>query len=177
MSATSERLLVDAMCGKLATYLRMCGYDAAYVLDRGGERGTDTDSGPASASESPSDAEIAAWAERSGRTLLTRDVDLAARVDGAVLLQSRDVVEQLETLYEAGFDLSLADPPCRCGACNGELRRVASEESLFDADASLPTGAPDPVETPCWRCRDCGQVFWKGSHWDDVAATLARVRK
>ncbi|MFW6382904.1 MAG: Mut7-C RNAse domain-containing protein, partial [Haloferacaceae archaeon] len=25
--------MLDAMLGKLATYLRMCGYDAAYVLD------------------------------------------------------------------------------------------------------------------------------------------------
>jgi len=29
------KILVDAMCGKLARYLRMCGYDAAYTLDRG----------------------------------------------------------------------------------------------------------------------------------------------
>ena len=28
-----DRLLVDVMCGTLATYLRMCGYDAAYALD------------------------------------------------------------------------------------------------------------------------------------------------
>ncbi|WP_336022028.1 Mut7-C RNAse domain-containing protein [Halobellus salinisoli] len=166
----SERLLVDAMCGKLATYLRMCGYDAAYVLDPEDGAGTERTSESASTTESPSDADIAAWAERSGRTLVTRDVDLAARVDDAVLLTSRDVVEQLDALYEAGFDLSLADPPRRCGACNGELGRV-------DADESLSSGMPDPAETACWRCRDCGQVFWKGSHWDDVRATLAGVRK
>jgi uncharacterized protein with PIN domain len=29
------RLLLDAMLGRLATYLRMCGYDAAYALDEG----------------------------------------------------------------------------------------------------------------------------------------------
>ena len=32
-----DRLLLDAMLGKLATYLRMCGHDAAYALDRGVE--------------------------------------------------------------------------------------------------------------------------------------------
>ncbi|MFD1684531.1 Mut7-C RNAse domain-containing protein [Halobellus litoreus] len=160
----SERLLLDAMLGKLATYLRMCGYDAAYVLDRDvadEQSGTDGD---------PSDDDIAAWAERSTRTLLTRDVDLAARVDDAVLLSSRDVREQLRSLYDAGYELSLEDPPRRCSACNGVLRAV-------DADESLPAYAPDPAETYCWRCRECGQAFWKGSHWDDVAATLADVRK
>ena len=158
-----ERFLVDAMCGKLATYLRMCGYDAAYVLDKDAK--TESPS-----TESPSDADIAAWAEQSDRTLLTRDVDLAARVDDGVLLRSRDVEAQLETLHEAGFELSLADPPRHCGACNGRLRRVAPDESL-------PAGNPNPAETPCWRCSDCGQVFWTGSHWDDVKRTLGRVKK
>jgi len=32
-----DRLLLDTMLGKLATYLRMCGYDAAYALDEGVE--------------------------------------------------------------------------------------------------------------------------------------------
>ncbi|QCC48292.1 Mut7-C RNAse domain-containing protein [Halobellus limi] len=155
----SERLLLDAMLGKLATYLRMCGYDAAYVLDRDVAEGSEAD---------PSDDAIAAWAERSDRTLLTRDVDLAARVDDAVLLSSRDVREQLRTLHSAGYELSLEDLPSRCGACNGDLRPV-------DAEESLPSYAPDPAGTACWRCRECGQVFWKGSHWDDVAATLADV--
>jgi uncharacterized protein with PIN domain len=29
------RLFVDAMLGRLVTYLRMCGYDMAYALDEG----------------------------------------------------------------------------------------------------------------------------------------------
>jgi hypothetical protein len=37
----------------------------------------------------------------------------------------------------------------------------------------MPEYAPDPEDTDVWRCIDCGQFFWKGSHWDDVADTLA----
>jgi uncharacterized protein with PIN domain len=33
----------------------------------------------------------------------------------------------------------------------------------------------DPGETAVWRCRDCGQHFWKGSHWADMAGTLAEL--
>ena len=157
----SERFLLDAMLGKLATYLRMCGYDTAYVLDRDVADESETDA-------DPSDDAIAAWVERSDRTLLTRDADLAARVEDAVLLSSRDVREQLRTLHLAGYELALEEQPSRCSTCNGELRSV-------DADESLPGYAPDPAETDCWRCRECGQVFWKGSHWDDVAATLADI--
>jgi len=167
MTAPSDRLLLDAMLGQLATYLRMCGYDAAYVLDRidrsdRGAAGKPLDGGD------PTDGEIVARIRASDRTLLTRDEDLAARVDDAVRLDSLDVRDQLRELREAGYDLALDDPPTRCSACNGELAPVDGEESL-------PAYAPDPAETDCWRCPRCGQVFWKGSHWDDVAATLAAL--
>jgi len=59
----ARRLLVDAMLGKLARYLRMCGYDAAYALDRGLE----------------ADEDLLAVARDEGRQLLTRDRQLADR--------------------------------------------------------------------------------------------------
>jgi len=150
----SDRLLLDAMLGKLTTYLRMCGYDATYVLD-----------GVDDPMDGPTDAEVLTNARRSDRTILTRDRDLAAHADDALLLRSRDVEAQLSELRAAGYDLSLDATPTRCGACNGAVRAV-------DAGESLPAYAPDPAETDCWRCRSCGQVFWKGSHWDDVRATI-----
>jgi hypothetical protein len=145
-------LLLDAMLGTLATYLRMCGYDAAYALDRGVE----------------ADDRLLALAAEESRHLLTRDRALAARVDDATLLRSREVDDQLRELRAAGFDLGLADPPRRCGACNGRLDPLPA-----NAGADRPDYAPD--EGPVWRCRDCGRLFWRGSHWDDVAATLAAL--
>ena len=152
-----DRLLLDAMLGKLATYLRMCGYDAAYVLD-----GVDDPAG------GPTDEEIITRARESNRTIITRDRTLAARADDALLLRTRDVEEQLSELRTAGYDLSLVATPTRCGACNGPVYAV-------DAGEPLPSYAPDPAETDCFRCRDCEQVFWKGSHWDRVRSTLESV--
>lgn len=144
------RFLLDAMLGKLATYLRMCGHDTAYALDRDLER----------------DADLASLARAENRTLLTRDADLARRVDDSILLESRDVLDQLSELRAVGVDVSLSDRPRRCGTCNGLVERVPG-------DASTPAYAPDPVSTPVWRCRACGQYFWKGSHWTDVRDRLA----
>ncbi|WP_394296245.1 Mut7-C RNAse domain-containing protein [Halorubrum sp. AJ67] len=31
------------------------------------------------------------------------------------------------------------------------------------------------TDRPGWRCADCGQWFWKGGHWDAVAARIDRV--
>lgn len=153
MPAPSDTtLLLDVMLGKLATYLRMCGYDAVYALDRGVE----------------DDARLQAIADREERTLLTRDVELATNAEG-VLLESRDVREQLCELSRRGYVLSL-DVPTRCSRCNGRLRRLRSGEPT-------PSFAPDPDERPVWACRDCEQPFWRGSHWDDVADALGRIRR
>lgn len=146
-----ERFLLDVMCGGLTAYLRMCNYDTVYAGDRGLE----------------ADDELVAVAREDGRTLITRDVHLANRADDVLLLESRDVEDQLAELAAAGVALDLADEPAYCGRCNGPLERIA--------DGSTPAYAPDPAETTVWRCRDCDQCFWRGSHWDRVARTLERV--
>ena len=156
-----DRLLLDTMCGKLATYLRMCGYDAAYALDA--DAGESLDS-----IEAPADDELLDRVAREYRRLLTRDRQLAGRASDAVLLESKVVEDQLAELADAGFDLSLPDEPARCGNCNGPLEPLSQAEPT-------PEYTPDPSETDVWHCLDCGQFFWKGSHWDDVADTLAAL--
>jgi uncharacterized protein with PIN domain len=140
-------LLIDAMLGKLATYLRMCGYDTAYALDRGLE----------------ADERLLELAREEDRLLVTRDSALASRADG-LRISSLDVTDQLRELATAGFALDLSEP-ARCAECNGELVAVNETEGT-------PEYAPEPTEMPVWRCPDCGQYFWKGSHWASVRKTL-----
>ena len=148
------RLLIDVMCGGVVSYLRMCGHDAVYAGDRDLE----------------ADGDLLTVATAEDRTILTRDVDLARRADESILLESRDVEDQLAELAATNIDLTLSDEPERCGACNGPLERV-------DRTEPTPEYAPDPLDTPVWRCRDCGQHFWQGSHWDRVRETLSQIRE
>ena len=141
-----EGFVTDAMLGKLTTYMRMAGHDVVYAPDE----------------EAVDDEDVAALVGKTGRTLVTRDVELAESVNG-VLVESKDVREQVRELSEAGVALEL-DEPERCSACNGTL-------SPTDADAG---DVPDDVER-AWRCDDCGKTYWKGSHWDDVRETLAEL--
>nr|WP_272931371.1 Mut7-C RNAse domain-containing protein [Halobacterium noricense] len=142
--------MLDAMLGSLARVLRMCGHDAAYCLDRGIE----------------DDDAIRDLAAREGRVVVTRDRELAARTPESILVESKDVDDQLRELDAAGVTLT-PTPGERCGACNGELERA-------NDDSDRPEYVPDDA-APVWRCVDCGQCFWTGSHWADVEERLAAL--
>lgn len=144
------RYLCDAMLGKLATYLRMCGYNAAYALDRDLE---DADA-------------VLAWAREADRTLLTRNGALADRAADAIHVEAHDPAAQLAELRGAGVELALPEEPTRCSRCNGELRRAGGEEPR-------PAYAPPPGDGPVWQCPACGQHYWRGSHWADLRETLS----
>ncbi|ELY48365.1 Mut7-C RNAse domain-containing protein [Natronorubrum sulfidifaciens] len=146
------QLLLDVMCGGVVSYLRMCNHDTVYAGDRDLE----------------ADGDLLEVARAEDRTLITRDVQLASRADESILLESRDVKDQLAELASAGVELTLAAEPAFCGRCNGPLEDV-------DRTASTPAYAPTPAEVDIRRCRDCGQYFWRGSHWDRVAETLATL--
>lgn len=178
LATPHDRLLLDAMLGKLATYLRMCGYNAAFALDRGVE----------------ADDRLRRLAVVESRRLVTRDTALARRARGddgpsPTLLEAHAVTDQLAQLAAAGYELTLSARPARCGACNGRLTRADDADdadgadSVDDADGAADandaaTTRPEYVpadQSPVWRCLDCGQWFWKGGHWEQVADTLAGV--
>lgn len=137
------------MCGGISAQLRMCGHDAAFALDRDLE----------------ADADLLAVAREEDRILVTRNRRLAARADESILLEATDPAEQLEALAAGGIDLSLSEDPERCGRCNGPLSAVEPTDPT-------PEYAPDPAAEAVWACADCGQHFWKGSHWDRVEEGL-----
>jgi uncharacterized protein with PIN domain len=147
----TEAFFLDVMCGKLAVYLRLAGYDAAYAGDRNIE----------------ADDRILERAGAENRILLTRDVQLAEQADESILLSAKDVEAQLAELREAGVVLEADEEPSRCGRCNGRLDAVPE-------DTDTPEYAPNPADTDCWRCRACGQVFWKGSHYERMKKALGQ---
>jgi uncharacterized protein with PIN domain len=130
----------------------MCGHDTVYSLDRDVE----------------ADDELLRIASEEDRLLVTRDKHLAAQSEASLLLRSLEVETQLREILDAGIYLALDDVPEFCGRCNGKLEQV-------DATTETPAYAPDPSEERTWRCGECGQYFWKGSHWDEVAETLAAI--
>jgi len=96
----SPRFVADTMLGRLATWLRILGYDAEYA------RGED--------------AALIARARETGRILLTRDTGLVRRRDVPphLLVQSDRVSDQLRQVIRT-FHLTPAGPSARrCPRCN-----------------------------------------------------------
>jgi uncharacterized protein with PIN domain len=151
------RVACDAMCGGVARWLRVFGVDTTYTA------GID-------------DGELVAHAQAEGRVLVSADGPLFERrplasgeVRGVRLPVGLKLAEQVRFVVDA---LNVTPGEARCSLCNGELVAVTRGEV---ADVV-------PARSLIWvkaffRCRDCAQVFWEGSHWRRIRAVRAALDK
>jgi len=147
------RFVLDVHLGRLAGYLRLLGFDALYRNDY-------------------RDEELIAVSRLGGRLLLSRDTGLLKQsqvVQGA-FLHATDPRRQVRELLDRYQLAPWVRPFSRCACCNGEVVPVARSE----VGARVPADvlARDPTFS---RCRDCGQVYWPGSHQARLAARLVEV--
>jgi len=139
------------MLGTLARWLRIIGYDTIYEKNK-------------------SDEEIEAQVLREKRILLTRDKNLAKKLgERSLYIESDELYEQLRQVIKS-FDLVMDEDFTRCTLCNGEVDRVTQKE----VENEVPVGALIN-NTEFFRCRSCGKVYWKGSHWENILKTLERI--
>ncbi len=138
------KFAVDEMLGSLARWLRIMGYDTTYKKDKG-------------------DNEILSSANEEGRIVLTRDEELASRASPSSLYVLSDDLDQQLVQVAGAFGLVASEEMVRCTVCNGDLGPVTKEELT----GTVPKGALDSHEQ-FFRCKSCGKVYWKGSHWNNI---------
>ncbi len=146
----TTRFILDDHLGKLARLLRLLGFDARYA-------------------HHGSDREIIHAARAEGRIILTRDRGLlrVREVTHAYCVRSADPHEQAREIVTR-FDLgSQVQPFRRCMACNGLIHAATRDEVL---DRLPPLTRLHYQEFH--RCADCGRVYWKGSHYEAMRASL-----
>ncbi len=148
------KFVVDCMLGKLAKWLRILGFDAAYWSKAG-------------------DDELLDCARRENRVLLTKDHRLleASRHIRNLFIDSDDWREQLDQVLR---ELELRPeirPYSRCLACNRTLKPLRKKEArnlvapfVFERAATFAI------------CPECGRVFWPGTHFEDMDITVSRAR-
>jgi uncharacterized protein with PIN domain/sulfur carrier protein ThiS len=148
------RFVVDVHLGRLARLLRLLGFDARW--------GPDLD-----------DQTLAAIGQAEHRILLTRDRGLLKRgavTHGLYVRSQRPVEQAVDVLRRLDLGGRLA-PFTRCLRCGGELAPVAKAEVL-DRLAPLTREHYDEFQ----RCEACGQVYWRGSHHQQLRRVVDRIR-
>ena len=147
------RFVLDGHLGRLATYLRLLGFDSLYRNDY-------------------DDAMLAAISAGENRILLTRDRGLLKRslVTHGYCVRSTDPRQQIKEVV-ARFDLAGAAAPfTRCLHCSGLLEEVNKDEIA----ESLPENTRQYFQT-FFRCATCGQLFWRGSHYKALEKLIDEI--
>jgi uncharacterized protein len=137
------RFILDVHLGRLASYMRLFGFDTLYQ-------------------NNTADKELADISSRQSRILLTRDRGLLKRslVTHGYCVRSAQPRRQITEVCSR-FDLwSLVAPFSRCLECNGLLANV-SRESI---QGRIPPKVHEQF-THFQCCPDCQRVYWEGSHY------------
>lgn len=155
------RFAADAHLGRLARYLRFCGFDTLW-------------------DNAWDDANLVAVAAREARVVLTRDRAMLmhrALPQGCYLRDTAPLAQLADVGARYALQLG-GGHPARCLECNEPLDYVSKQEV---ADRLLPGTLAGFDEF--WRCGRCNGVFWRGSHWrrmreavDGVARAIGNGR-
>jgi uncharacterized protein with PIN domain len=151
----SQGFLLDIHLGKLARYLRIMGFDTAYQNDF-------------------NDEELAQICYSQRRILLTRDRRLLMRklVERGYCVRSLEPREQAVEVVQRFALTDQVVPFRRCPHCNTPLEAVSKAEVLERLEP-LTKRHFDEFHI----CRNCGQIYWKGSHYERMLAFIDKEIK
>jgi uncharacterized protein with PIN domain len=147
------KFILDVHLGRLAKYLRLCGFDTLF-------------------SKFYDDREIIETAVAEKRIILTRDRQLLKdkRVTHGYWIRSQNHNEQLTEVF-VRFDLrDRLELFTRCITCNTLLEEVSKEEI---ADRLLAD--TNRYYSKFTRCPGCDRIYWEGSHYDNMKVIIENV--
>lgn len=149
------KFIVDVNVGRLAQLLRLIGMDTAYIPEA-------------------LDAEIADKAARERRIVLTKDVGLLKRkcIVFGKFVRAIHPEEQLKEVVDFFGLQGPFSPFSRCLLCNGPIADVAKETVIHRLEPKTIL-----YYHTFRRCQVCGQIYWRGSHYDRLASLLMDISR
>jgi hypothetical protein len=149
----TPRFLLDGHLGRLASLLRMLGFDTRWERDA-------------------PDAALAEASARDDCVLLTRDVGLLKRgvVRRGAFVRSVQPREQVVEVVARFHLRDAARPFSRCIRCNTPLRAIATE----DAAPRVPPRVRERHQR-FLACDGCGRLYWPGTHHERMRGVVAQV--
>lgn len=147
------RFILDNHLGKLAAYLRMFGFDAAYRNDY-------------------QDEELAQVTVDLHRILLTRDRQLLMRktIRYGYLIRSLDPENQMLEIFQRFNLTDWITPFHRCLRCNNPLKPI-EKDSIIHRLQPLTKKYFEEFHI----CPACQQLYWKGSHYERMEKLIAKL--
>jgi uncharacterized protein with PIN domain len=137
------------MLGRLARWLRILGYDAAFE-------------------PKADDWILVRLARAEGRLLLTRDRQLASqRGVSALLIESEELAAQVQQVVTA-VGPSPTGTFSRCPVCNRQLAPLSHDEARDRVPPHVYR-----TQQEFRLCPECDRVYWQGSHWERMKEILA----
>ncbi len=154
------RFVLDVHLGKLARRLRLLGFDSDYEKHR-------------------DDDHLARISAEEKRVLLTRDRQLLMRrsVTRGFIVRSTDPAAQVTEVLDRLDLWSRCSPFTRCIECNGIIGRLDPADGgdeYPDAMGLVPPGVRSWC-TEYFRCRGCGRIYWRGSHYDKLDRAVREI--
>ncbi len=147
------RFIVDLNVAKLASLLRMLGFDTAY-------------------SPHFSDRRIALIAAYENRIVLSKDIELFKRKKitfGRWIHATHPDDQLIEVIHFFGIKGPF-NPFSRCLNCNMPLEPVSKKEIEDRLEPNTRKYFNDFK-----ICRRCDQIFWQGSHFDEMCRRLQKA--
>lgn len=144
------KFILDAHLGRLSKYLRMCGFDSIYY-------------------NQIADKDVINISLREHRIILTKDRGLLKNkkvTHGYWVREERPMKQLLEVINYLDLRKKIHFLT-RCLLCNAKVIRVPKAE----VSAKLPEKTIQYYDE-FFLCPECGKVYWKGSHYQNMLAIL-----
>ncbi len=134
--------VVDCNLGRLARYLRLLGLDCLYQNDF-------------------DDETVARISQQQHRIVLTRDRRLLHRkiITHGFYVRAVSPKQQVREVLKRLDLYGMVQPFTRCTRCNGILDATSKETVEHQLEPKTRR-----YYDKFLRCRQCGQVYWQGSH-------------
>ena len=146
--------VLDVHLGKLASYLRMMGFDTLYRNDY-------------------KDHELAEINYNTNRILLSRDIGLLKRkiINYAYYIRYDEPRRQLISVLKRYKLYSQISYFGRCVHCNNQLQSIAKTKII---DRLLPK--TKKYYNQFYICKNCEQIYWKGSHYKQMKNFIEKIK-
>lgn len=137
-----RKFIADGMCGGLARWLRLIGYDTLYF-------------------NTSKKIEIIRTAQKEGRIILTKDKKITFQYPQfAFYIEGENTKKQFEEVIKK-FNLKIEEENLfkRCSLCNTLLEKI-EKEKVKDLVPEYVYNNKEEFAI----CRKCNKIYWEGDH-------------